>query len=87
MRPINRQVGNELLQIPTYVAVGAVVAYLVVLGGVFVLASELVVNVLIAGIVGLLAVAFGSGVMIYTRGRRPRSGDGHAAGDPTPSAE
>lgn len=70
-----------------YVAMGAVVAYLVVLGGVFVLASELVVSILIAGIVGLLSVAFGSGVLIYTRGRRSCSGDSYTVDDPTPSAE
>jgi hypothetical protein len=70
-----------------YVAVGALVAYLVVLGGVFVLASEFVVSVVIAGIVGLLAVTFGSGMLIYTRGRRLRSGDGHAADEPTGSGE
>lgn len=70
-----------------YVAVGAVVAYLVVLGGVFVLASELVVSVVIAGIVGLLAVAFGSGVLVYTQGRRSRSGDGHAADELTGSGK
>lgn len=50
-----------------YLAVGAIIAYLILLGGTFVLASELVVGVVIAGIVGLLAVAFGSGVLIYTQ--------------------
>jgi|AntDeeMetagen134_2_1112570.scaffolds.fasta_scaffold01783_2 hypothetical protein len=52
-----------------YVAVGAAVAYLVVLGGVLVLAAEFVVSVVIAGIVALLAVAFGSGVAIYLQAR------------------
>lgn len=58
-----------------YLAVGAIIAYLILLGGTFVLASELVVGVVIAGIVGLLAVAFGSGVLIYTRGRRSHAGN------------
>jgi hypothetical protein len=51
-----------------YVAVGAVVAYLVVLVGVYFLAPDLVASVAIGGIAGALGVAAGTGVAVSARG-------------------
>jgi uncharacterized protein (UPF0335 family) len=51
-----------------YVAVGAVVAYLVILVGVFVVAPDLVASVVIGGIAGALGVAVGTGVAVSARG-------------------
>jgi chromosome segregation ATPase len=51
-----------------YVAVGAVVAYLVVLIGVYFLVPDLVASVLIGGIAGALGVAVGAGVTVSARG-------------------
>jgi hypothetical protein len=51
-----------------YVAVGAFVAYLVVLVAVFFLASDLVASVVIGGIAGALGVAVGTGVAVSARG-------------------
>jgi hypothetical protein len=51
-----------------YLVVGAVVAYLVVLGAAVVAAPELVVGVVIAGIGAVLGVAGGLGVVIYAHG-------------------
>jgi hypothetical protein len=51
-----------------YAAVGAAVAYLVVLVAVFFLASDLVASVLIGGIAGALGVAVGTGVAVSARG-------------------
>ena len=52
-----------------YVAASAVGGYLVMLGALFVLAPGLLASAVIAGIVALFAIAFGVGVVIYTRGR------------------
>ena len=52
-----------------YVAVGALSGYLVMLVVLFVIAPGLLASAIIAGIVALLAVAFGVGVVIYSRGR------------------
>lgn len=51
-----------------YVAVGAVVAYLVVLVAVFLVVPELLASVLIGGIGGALGVAVGAGVAVYAQG-------------------
>jgi chromosome segregation ATPase len=51
-----------------YVAVGAVVAYLVVLVAVYLLAPDLVASVVIGGIAGALGVAVGTGVAVSARG-------------------
>lgn len=51
-----------------YVAVGALVAYLVVLVAVFFFASDLVASVVIGGIAGALGVAVGTGVAVSARG-------------------
>lgn len=51
-----------------YVAVGALVAYLVVLVAVFFLAPDLVASVVIGGIAGALGVAVGTGVAVSVRG-------------------
>jgi chromosome segregation ATPase len=51
-----------------YVAVGAMVAYLVVVVGVYFLASDLVASVVIGGIAGALGVAVGTGVAVSARG-------------------
>ena len=51
-----------------YVAVGVVVAYLVVLVGVFVVVPDLVASVVIGGIAGALGVAVGTGVAVSARG-------------------
>lgn len=51
-----------------YVAVGAIVAYLVVLVTVFLLVPELLASVVIGGIAGVLGIAVGTGVAVYTRG-------------------
>jgi hypothetical protein len=51
-----------------YVAVGAVVAYLMVLVGVYFLASDLVASVVVGGIAGALGVAVGTGVAVSARG-------------------
>jgi hypothetical protein len=51
-----------------YVAVGALVTYLVVLVAVFFLAPEFVASVVIGGIAGVLGVAVGTGVAVSARG-------------------
>jgi chromosome segregation ATPase len=51
-----------------YVAVGAMMAYLVVVVGVYFLASDLVASVVIGGIAGALGVAVGTGVAVSARG-------------------
>lgn len=51
-----------------YVAVGAVIAYLVVLVAVALIVSELLTGVVLAGIGALLGVAVGIGVAIYAYG-------------------
>ena len=71
-----------------YIAVGSVVAYLVLLVVLYLLAPGLVASAVIAGSVALLVLVAGGGTMLYAWGCRSPSVVRYATDDgPSPSAE
>jgi hypothetical protein len=64
----SRALVSRLAKPAGYVAAGALVVYLVVLVGVFLVAPDLLVSVVIGGIIALLAVVAGISAVVYLAG-------------------